>query len=71
MEQAFGSIALDLEALVVRPCSEPPLQLGVRRFIFIFVLGLPAVRQFHCTIFAEDERPSSRCISDRKKTTDQ
>ena len=43
MEQAFGSIALDLESLVVRPCSEPLLQLGVRRFIVIFVLGFPGV----------------------------
>ena len=43
VEQAFGSISVDLESLVVRPCDEPPLQLGVRRFIVIFVLGLPAV----------------------------
>ena len=62
VEQAFGSVTFDLESLVVRPCSEPPLQLGLGRFIVIFVLGLPAER-FHRTIFAEGELPSSRCTS--------
>ena len=58
VEQALGSVTLDLESPAVRPCSEPPLQLRVRRFIVIFVLGFPGVR-FHRTIFAEGELPSS------------
>jgi len=56
----------DLEALVVRPCSEPRLQLGVRRFVVLFVLGLPAVRRFNRTIIAQGEPPSSRRTSDRR-----
>jgi hypothetical protein len=43
VEQALGTVTVDLESLVVRPGTESPLQLGIRRFIFIFVLGLPAV----------------------------
>jgi hypothetical protein len=37
-------------------------QLGVRRFIVIFVFGFPGLR-FHRTIFAEGGLPSSRSTS--------
>jgi len=65
VEQAFGAVTFDLEPLVVSPSNEPPIQLGLRRFIVNFVLGLPGVR-FHRTIIVEREPPSSYCTWKRR-----